>query len=442
MIQEKNGSGLHTEVHDPPEKQDGRGTDEHQPENEESEKPKPPLRQRVSRFRRSHPTGIIIGALALIAILIAGFFLLRYWNSYESTDDAQVDGHLDPISARIAGTVTGVYIEDNQFVAAGQLLVELDPHDYRNAEDQAKAAYMQSQAQLKAADPNVPIVETTNQTTISTTQADLMAARAGVVAATQNYAAKIAAVEQAKANNQKAQTDLMRYRLLVDKDEISRQQYDSAVAAAKTQAASVDAAAADADAAQKVIDQRRAEQLQAESRLAEATRNAPRSTAIRQADVAASKANTEAARAQLNQAQLNLSYTKIVAPWAGIVTAKAVEIGQQVQPGQMMLTISQTDDIWITANFKETQLQRMRPGQSADIAVDAFKVKFKGYVESLGGATGAKTSLLPPENATGNYVKVVQRLPVRIRLKPGEDPEHRLRPGMSVEPTVWLFSNQ
>ncbi|MBZ5604644.1 MAG: HlyD family secretion protein [Acidobacteriia bacterium] len=405
---------------------------------QEDEKPKPPLRDRARGFVRRHPMGIAIGAVALVAAVIAAIFLLRYLNSYESTDDAFIEGHLNPITPRIGGTVIGVHVENNQFVKAGQVLVELDSRDYQVALLQSRASYMQAAAQLQAEHPNVPITQTTVQTTISTGEADLSAAQAGVAAAQQDYEARLADVRQAEAQNNKAQSDLRRYASLVGKDEISRQQYDAAVAAAQTQAATVQAGKAAAEAAQKALDQRRAQLLQAQVRLSEAQTNAPRQIAVRRADVGTRAANVQAAQAQLAQAELNLSYTQILAPVSGVVTNRSAEVGQHLQPGETMLSVSQIDDLWITANFKETQLARMRPGQDVDIHVDAYNVTFKGYVEWMPGASGAATSLLPPENATGNFVKVVQRLPVRIRLKPGEDPQHRLRIGMSVEPKVWL----
>ncbi len=288
----------------------------------------------------------------------------------------------------------------------------------------------------------MPITQTSNVSTISSNQAEVRSAEAGVVSAQQDYDARVAAVRQAEVNHTKASLDKARYQLLVDKDEISKQQFDAVVAAERAAAAQVDANQASAEAGQKVVDQRRAQLAQAQTRLSEANQNAPRQVAIQKSQVAARQAAIATARAQQEQARLNLSYTRIVAPVSGIVVDRTAEVGQPLTPGQQLMSISQLDDIWITANFKETQLRLMRPKQSVDIKVDAFDKTYHGYIENLPGATGAKTSLLPPENATGNYVKVVQRLPVRIRLKPGEDPEHRLRPGMSVEPKVWLNTGQ
>ncbi len=402
-----------------------------------SEQPKP-LKDRARGFIRRHPLAIPLGAVLLVAVLIGGLFLLRYFHSYESTDDAQIDGHLDPIGARIAGTIIAVHVENDQFVNAGEVIVELDPRDYQVALEQARANYLQALQQVTSENPNVPITVTSTETTVSSSEADVTSAQAGIAAAQQDYDAKLASVREAEAQNVKAQTDVKRYTLLVDKDEISRQQYDAAIATAKSQEATVEAARASADAARKIVDQRRAQLAQVQTRLNEARTNAPRQVAIRRSDIAARQAAAAAAKAQLDQAELNLSYTKIVAPVSGVVTSKTAEVGGRVQPGDQLLSISQVEDIWVTANFKETQLERMHPGQSVKIHVDAFNADYEGYVADLPGASGERTSLLPPENATGNFVKVVQRLPVRIRFKPGQNSDHRLRLGMSVEPKVWL----
>jgi membrane fusion protein, multidrug efflux system len=352
-----------------------------------------------------------------------------------------VDGHLNVISARIAGTVVGVYVENNQVVRAGQVIVDLDPRDYQVALDQATGAYQEAVAQLHAQNPSVPIIVTTNQTTISTGEADVVVAEKAVAAAQQEYEARLADVRNAEPQNVKAQKDVERYQPLVVKAEVSRQLFDAVVATAESQAATVDAAQAAVQVALRNLDERRAQLLQAQTRLEGAQQNAPRQTAAQQATVATREANIISAKARVHQARLNLSYTKIVKPVEGVIANKTVEVGQDLQPDEEMLDISQIDDIWITANFKETQLRRMRPGLSVDVTVDALGQVFHGYVEGTPGASGARTSLLPPENATGNYVKVVQRLPIRIRLKPGEDSQHRLRIGMSVEPKVWLNSN-
>jgi membrane fusion protein, multidrug efflux system len=447
-----NGNGAGAQKEAPHESENGKkGASEGSAKNEEKkdenapdgkgnaeEKRKLPLAQRVKEYVRAHPKGVRYGLIGFVAVCVLGILLFLYLSSYESTDDAEVDGHLNAVSSRINGTVIKVYVEDNQTVTAGQLLVELDPRDYQTALDQAKASYAGALAQLAAENPNVPITRTANQTTIFTGNVDVETAQAGVAAADQQYQARLAQLREAEANNVKAQTDVLRYRPLAEKEEISKEQFDSVVAQAKTQAASVEAAQASAEASKKGVDQSRFQLQQALSRLKESNENAPRSVAIRQAGVQAREAALKSAQAQQEQAELNLSYTKIYAPVAGIVNQKSVEVGQRLETGQQLLSITQTEDIWITANFKETQLRKMKPGQSVDVSVDAFDRKFHGYVESMPGATGAITSLLPPENATGNYVKVVQRLPVRIRLKQGQAGEELLRPGMSVEPKVWL----
>jgi membrane fusion protein (multidrug efflux system) len=407
-------------------------------ENQQEDKPKPPLKERTRTYIQKHQKAVLFGGVGFVIAVVLAVLLLLYLGSYESTDDAQVDGHLNGTSSRISGTVTGVYVENNRVVSAGQLLVELDPRDYQTALDQAKASVVEAEAAFRAENPNVPIILTTNETAISTSSADVASAQAAVLAAQQDYEARLAAIRQAEANNVKAQTDVRRYEPLVKRGEISHEQFDTVVAAAKSQEATMEAAQASATAAQKNVDQAREQLLQAQSRLAEVNSNAPRSTAIRKAQLVAREGALLSAKAQEDQAQLNLSYTKIYASVGGVIDEKTVEVGQRVQPGEQMFVISQLEDIWITANFKETQLRKMHPGQKVDISVDAYSGKFHGYVESMPGATGSVMSLLPPENATGNFVKVVQRLPVRIRLNKGEDPDHRLRVGMSVEPKVWV----
>ncbi len=415
--------------------------DQQQAQKKEPGKPKRPLGLRARRYVRRHPGRVLLGAIALVVVAVGSVLLWKYFSSYESTDDAQVDGHLNMISPRIPGRVVGVYVENNQVVEAGQVLVDLDPRDYQVALQQAIGAYQEAVAQLHAQNPSVPIIVTTNQTTISTGEADVVVAQKAVSAAQQEYEAKLADVRNAEAQNVKAQKDVERYKPLVDKAEVSRQQFDAVVATAQSEAATVDAARAAVQVSLRNLDERRAQLLQAQTRLEGAEQNAPRQAAAQRATVATREADIISAKARVDQARLNLSYTKIVAPVAGVIANKTVEVGQDLQPDEEMLDISQIDDIWITANFKETQLRRMRPGLSVDVSVDALGQVFHGYVEGTPGASGARTSLLPPENATGNYVKVVQRLPVRIRLKPGEDSQHRLRIGMSVEPKVWLNSN-
>jgi membrane fusion protein (multidrug efflux system) len=370
---------------------------------------------------------------------IAARLAWNYFQSYQSTDDAEIDTHISILSPRINGTVIAVHTDDNQMVRAGQVLVEIDPRDYQARVAQARADLAQAMAAVMAQRPNVPITSTTTVTAVATGSQQVANDRAALAATQHDYDAAIAKLRAAEATNTRAQADLARYGDLVNKDEVSRQQYDTALATAKAASATVDSGAASAKAAQELVEQRRAALDQALTQLSEAEVNAPKRVSIQRSELATREANVRSAGAQLEQALLNLSYCKILAPVSGVVGRRTVEVGNRIQPGAELLYITQLDDLWVTANFKETQLDRMKPGQRAVISVDALGGRrFEGYVESMPGASGARFSLLPPENATGNYVKVVQRLPVRIRLKPGQDQEHRLRPGMSVEPKVWL----
>jgi membrane fusion protein (multidrug efflux system) len=389
------------------------------------------------KTRRSPRRLILI--LLVLAILAAGAAV--WWirsEAYETTDDAQVNTHLSAISSRVAGTVTAVYVEENQFVKVGQPIADLDPRDYQNALDQAQSQMLQAEAQVRAVDPNVPITETSNRASVSSTEADLATAQAALAAVERDYEAAQADLRQAEANSAKAQSDVARYQPLVAKDEVPREQYDQVVATAKAQAALVDSRRASAAAARKTVDQRTAMLNQTKVHLAEVRDNAPLQLAIRQADIVTRQASVKTFETQVARAKLDLSYTKIAAPVSGIVSRRTVEVGQHVNAGQQMVQIAQISDMWVTANFKETQLRRMRPGQRVTIHVDAFSEDLNGHVDSLPASTGAITSLLPPENATGNYVKVIQRMPVRIRFEPNQPALARLRPGMSVDPTVWV----
>ncbi len=385
---------------------------------------------------KSHRLRNIVIAVVVLLVAIVGLIWWLHSRNFESTDDAQVDGHINAMTARVAGTITAVYAEENQPVAQGQSLVDLDPRDYNAAAALARSQVALAQAQAQAEQPNVPVTNVTNRTNIANSGMDISRAQAGVAAAERNYAAAMAKVREAEANNVKAQADVERYRPLAAKDEVPQQQFDQVVANAQALAATVAASQESAQAALKMVDQSRAELAQAQQRANQVTENAPSELAIRQANVAARFANTQAARAQLDQALLNLSYSKVVSSVKGIVAKRIAEVGQHVAPGQELFLISQTDDMWVTANYRETQLLRMRAGQSVRIYVDALAKDYDGYLESLPGASGAVTSLLPPENATGNFVKVVQRLPVRIRFKKDQEGLDRLRPGMSVEPKV------
>jgi membrane fusion protein, multidrug efflux system len=393
------------------------------------------FRSRVSRT--ASPGFRIAVIIGVVILLVVGFFVYRYVTSYESTDDAEVDGHINSISARISGHVIKLNVQDNQYVQAGTVLVEIDPADYQVAYERAKADFDDAQAAAAAAGVNVPITSVNTTSQVSATEADVASSRAGIAAARQQYEAAKAQLAQAVANDVKAQNDLGRYRQLVDKQEISQQQYDQAVAASRASAAAVDAARATADAAQQQVTQAQGKLVQAEANLSNA-RTAPRQMEVTRSRAASALAEAQFKKAELDQAQLNLQYTKVTAPVAGVVSDRTVEVGQNVAPGQELMKVIPLNDVWITANFKETQLREMKVGQPVTVEVDASGRKYKGKVDSLAGASGARFSLLPPENATGNYVKVVQRIPVKIVLDPGENNDQSLRPGMSVEPKVWI----
>jgi membrane fusion protein, multidrug efflux system len=387
--------------------------------------------------RTASPGFRVALVIAVIVLLVVGIFVYRYATSYESTDDAQVDGHINSISARITGHVVKLNVLDNQYVEAGTVLVEIDPADYKVAYDRAKAEFEDAQANAAAAGVNVPITSVSTNSQVSATEADAASARAGIAAAKKQFDAAKAQRDQAEANDVKAQNDLVRYKQLVDKQEISLQQYDQAVAAARASTAAVEAARAMADSAQSQVTQAQDKLLQAEANWRNA-QTAPQQMQVTRSRAASALAQAQQKKADLDQALLNLQYTKVVAPVAGVISNRTVEVGQNVAPGQELLKVIPLNDVWITANFKETQLREMKVGQPVDVQVDANGKSYKGKVDSIAGASGARFSLLPPENATGNYVKVVQRVPVKIVLDPGENNDHYLRPGMSVYPKVWI----
>ena len=390
-----------------------------------------PRTYRAPRRRRN----IVILVVAVV-LVIGGIFLWRYLSSYESTDDAQADVHLYPVSARVSGYVVKVNVEDNQWVEKGTVLVEIDPTDYQVALAQAQANLENAQATAESLNITVPITSVNTASQLSFTASDITNADAGISAAQRQLSAAHSQLEEAQANDVKAQDDLRRYKLLVDKKEVAEQVYDSALAAAKSSTAAVAAAQANESAAQQFV-------RQAQSRMGQAQANhqyaetGPQQVSSTKARVRAAIADVEEKRAALQQAQLNLQYTRIVAPVTGEVN-KSVVVGLNVQPGQQLLTVVPLDEVWVTANFKETQLRRMKVGQKTEIHVDSTGKTLKGHVDSIGGATGPLFSLLPPENATGNYVKIVQRIPVKIVLEQGENRNRQLRPGMNVVPDVYL----
>ena len=395
----------------------------------------PPAKKYSPEQRRKRRRNLIVVAAAVV-LVIGGMLLWRYLGSYESTDDAQADVHLYPVSSRISGYVIRVNVNDNQWVNKGDVLVEIDPTDYQVALAQAQANLANAEATARSLNITVPITSVNTASQLQFTASGIEDAKAAVSAAEKQLAAAHQQVAAAQANDVRAQDDLRRYKLLVDKREVSPQIYDQALAAAKSSTANVAAAEASESAAQQFVQQ-------AQSRLTQAAANhayaqtGPEQVSSTKARVQAAVADVQQKRALVQQAELNLQYTKIIAPVSGEIN-KTVVVGLNVEPGQQLLTVVPLDDVWITANFKETQLKHMQVGQKADIHIDSYGTTLHGHVDSIAGATGPLFSLLPPENATGNYVKIVQRLPVKIVLESGENRDRKLRPGMNVVPDVYL----
>lgn len=379
---------------------------------------------------------LIIASMVLLLVIAGAVAFYLHSLTYESTDDAQIDGHLNPIASRVAGTVRSVYVENNQRVEAGKLLVELDPSDLEVTLAQSEAEYSSAIAQLRGEQPNLPITVTSNQTDAASAREEVANAEAALAGAEHEHKVSLAKLQQAEADNGKAQLDIARYKQLLDKHEVAQSEFDQYDATAKAQAAAVDAQRASVNSASKTIDQRHAQLRQQQAKLQQTLQNAPRQILIRNATVLQRKASMESSAAQVRQDKLNLSYTRIVAPVAGIVTQRNAEVGARISVGQQLMMIVQTTNLWVTANFKETQFKKMKTGQRVTVKVDALERDVNAYIEDMPASTGDRTSALPPENATGNYVKIVQRMPVRIRFRDGQDGLNALRPGMSVVPTV------
>ena len=408
-------------------------------------------KQRVAPPRRRRLLPFLVGAAILAALVVGGILLWRYLNTYESTDDAQVDGHINAVSSRIAGNVVAVRAEDEQIVRAGDILVQLDPKDFEVALAKAQADLSDAEAALESSRNDIPITtaNTGSQLSIArSSRADAAALLTGaqrqLTAAEARLDSSEAQVRQAEANYKKAEDDRVRYKLLVDKEEIPQQQYDTAQSLAAAAQAELDARKAgvreaqqNISVAQSTVDQANQKIAQAEAQI-ESALTGPKQVAVTESRVKSAVAQVAQRRALVEQARLNLSYCTIVAPVAGIVGKKTVELGENVTPGEQLMAVVPLDDVWIIANFKETQLNRMKPGQHVRFTVDAYDHTYTGKIIEVGGASGSRFSVLPPENATGNYVKVVQRIPVRINLDPGQNNDHRLRPGMSVDPKVYL----
>jgi membrane fusion protein (multidrug efflux system) len=391
-----------------------------------------------------------------IILIVAGYFIYQHYFEYrESTDDAQIDGHVNPVAAKVSGQVISINVKDNQYVKAGTVIVQIDPRDYQVALEKAEADLAAARSVAEAAKMQVPVTSTTTSSQVSLADAGVEQAEAAKSVATRDVNAAHARLDSAQARLReaeaaytKASQDLERMELLITKDEVSKQQYDAAVAAAASEKAARDSAQAGVEEARRAIDVAQARVSQADARIKEAQANlrasqtAPHQQAISRSNAQMALARVKQVQATLDQARLNLGYTDVKAPIDGIISQRKVELGQYVQTGQPLLAIVPLHNVWVTANFKENQLENMRPGQKATVTVDAYGGReYRGHVDSIAAATGARFSLLPPENATGNYVKVVQRVPVKI-IMDTEDTEHPLRPGLSVIATVITREDQ
>ncbi|MEJ2689954.1 MAG: HlyD family secretion protein [Deltaproteobacteria bacterium] len=399
---------------------------------------------RRKKIVRWAAAGMVLLALAV------GLPSLLHSLSHESTDDAFIDGDIVPISPRVNGHVSGIHVKDNQWVKAGDLLVELDPRDFEAHLDAAKAALAAAKASDKARNIAVELTTITATAGLNEAKDSRVAAKAAVREATARLQLAKAALAQVQAEADSAgvrhrldATDLKRYRQMAKTKTVTPQDLDHAAAAEQISAAALTAAKKKADTQEAKVQEAtaslqaaKANLRQAEARL-DGAKAAPHRISQSRSQAEVSHAEIEKAMAEVAQARLNLSYTKIYAPCDGFVTKKGGEVGQFVQAGESLLALV-SRAVWVDANFKETQLTRMRPGQPAVIKVDAYPdLTFRGHVDSIQHGSGARFSLLPPENATGNYVKVVQRVPVKIVFDNSQaTAKVLLAPGMSVVPDV------
>jgi len=402
-----------------------------------------PKEQANSKLKRLLFAGGVVVLAAIVGLIV-------YYHNRESTDDAQVDGHITPMASKVYGRVAQVLVEDNQAVKAGQVLVKIDSRDYQAALDQAKASLALAESEARSAGVDVPRTRENVASGNSNADAQLLGAVADLARAQATYDAAQTAdlawaqanIEKSRANAELAKADLARYLPLMQKGEISKQQYDGAQANADATASALKADQEKLEQARRNVEVAKAERDSAKAKVEQAHAGVAvaqadvKQVSMKTADAQAKLAKVEQARAALDAAQLNLSYTEITAPVDGVATHKQVETGQIVQPGQGLLVVVPLHDVWVTANFKETQLKKMKAGQKAEVKVDTYGKTFSGHVDSIAGATGSVLSLLPPENATGNYVKVVQRIPVKIVLDPIPSEKAVLRPGMNVDATV------
>jgi membrane fusion protein (multidrug efflux system) len=397
-----------------------------------------PARERIEEkpaSRTSFQKSPVFWIAALLLILAAGGTV--YWlysRGYEETDDAFVDGEIVQVSAKVAGLIQGVEVQDNQDVAAGTVLVRIDPRDFQAALDKAEAALEAAQAKREAARTNVELIRANTEAALAQAQAGVERAGAAIQSSRSQLASSTADVTAAEADAVRRQADLKRYKSL-DPRATSQQQLDAAQAEADASSAKLIAARMRAAAAEDAVAEAQAAEVQAQATLAVA-KTGPQQVAVAMAQEKNAQADVDEAAAAVEEAKLNLSYTTIAAPVAGRVTRRTARQGQYLQTGQIVLSLVEPE-VWVTANFKETQLAHMRAGQDVDVAVDSYPGRtFHGKIDSIQAGSGARFSLLPPENATGNYVKVVQRVPVKIVLDAEVTKGWLLAPGMSVIPRV------
>lgn len=417
-------------------KEEGGDKEKEEDAEDKQQSSQPRTVEEAAAERRKKARYIFLGVIGLLLLIVLALLLLWYLGSYENTDDAFVDGHTDPISTRISGTVANVFVENTYRVKKGQLLLVLDPRDNQVAKEQALAAYDRAQAAIRTQQPQVPITAEQQRTQALQSELDVVRLGAQVSQNEEQYQANLANLHEAEANAANADREEERYHQLVVKDEVSWEQYDQRLTQKKAQHEQVAARTRQAEASRRLVSQTEAQLGQARALAHRDRANLPRQIEMQRQTLAQRQAEAASNKAQADQAELNLEYTRIYAPEDGIIGNKQVQLATQVAAGQQLMSLTQSNDIWVTANFKETQVRKMRKGQTVKMKVDALGETFTGFVEDLPGGTGAVYSLLPPENATGNYVKVVQRLPVRIRFNPGQKDLERLAPGMSVEPKV------
>jgi membrane fusion protein (multidrug efflux system) len=389
------------------------------------------------RIRLHSKAGIIAITLAAFAVCIAAYPVYCYF--YVSTNDAQIDGHIYPVASRINGTVTWVNpdAENTKFVESGTVLARLDTDDYMPAVNKLEGQVLSERSQLTSAQMDLAIVKPTAESHLASAKAAVAEAEAELATGIADAQSQEAHLAQARATYKLAEADRQRYQALADTHEISKSEYDQRATEAANAREQVAMTSAELKASQTRIEALK-QRLSGRKAELNAANVVPQTIDAAHARVNQINGELQESQAQLEDSRLNLGHTTITAPVGGVIGQRQIEVGQRVQAGQLLLDVVPTNDLWVTAYFKETQMSRMRVGQAASFKVDSSRHKLSGHIESIGGATGARYSLLPPENSTGNFVKVVQRIPVRLHIDSAIDPKEPLLPGMSVEVSVSL----